>query len=227
MQTVKKIIRNILLGVISIIALLILKGMIEVHFIGYRDVDDFIPHTQYQDYFKKPAIEKISIKSLYKNIFKDTIYIFNYTDSCKILVWIMKQDNNAYFSNVMDTNQKEFKPEQLVGNIQIQEPSIGLDSKVYPHDFKNTALHFYYCKDIQLLINTKNCQYYHLKAGTIYITSDDHSYYDTYVSLNYSSYSDFMVYITNNKFYIFALYSCYKRDIAPDALKNIINLPLE
>lgn len=228
MNKLKKPIKYFLLSIIGLFIIFIVIGNIISHFIGYRKVDNIIPPSEYKMcYFKKSAIEKMGIKSLYEDIFRDSLYILHYTDSCKIVVLIIDKNSNACFRNNVDSFQEKINPELLVFYTDIPEVDVQLKLKTFQSDFNNTSIHFSNCKEIKSIINTKDCQYYHLKAGAMYMTSDDHSYYDVYLGLNNSTYSDFMAYSMNNKLYILALYSTKGKDISPDALFNIVNFSIK
>jgi len=229
MKKLFKILKYTLIVAGFAFVILVVIGNIISHYFTYHEVDDLLLRSKYNMYyFKKTAVEKISVKTLYKDVFKDSIYILRYTDSCKIVVLIIGKNNDAYFGKNIDTFQVELKAEQVVGYTAMSLGDIELDLKTFPYEFKSILIHFNtYCKNIQPLITNDYCQYYHLKAGRVYFSSDDHSYYDFYLGLNNSNYSDFMAFTMNHKLYVVALYSTQGKDISPDALLNIMNVPVK
>lgn len=228
MQKTRKIIQYVLLGMAGSFVIFVIVTSIIAHVYGLRKVDAFFPHTHYPiAYLDKNALQKITIESVYKNKFNDSVYILQYADSFKITLWIITEDSNVYFTtNNIDTVQQRTMAEDYVSYERLFLYALTLKRKAFSHDLKNIVICFDNCKGIQHLINNRNCQYYYLKAGAIYLKSDGNSYYDIYLGLNNSTYSNFMVYTVNNKLYIFTLYTTKNAKIGSDALQRITNLPL-
>lgn len=228
MNKLKKIIRYSLFGVLSCVIIFIIIVSLIAVFLGYDKVHRFIPDPYKITCLKHSTIKKINIESLYKDkLFADSIYLLKYGDSCKIAVWIIEQNQNVSLNNSIDTNQKILKPDDLIGDFYTYPDSkLTLESKMFLHDFKNIAVYFNDCDNIQNIINNKNCIYYHLKLGEIYLASDGRNYYDIKLDLSNYSDADFMIYVANNKLYIFLLYSPFKIKINPGELLSIINFSL-
>jgi hypothetical protein len=228
MKAYKKILRYTILLIIIFFIIFIVTGNILAHIYGYQKEDSFLPKVHYPiRYFKKLALEKITIESLHKNRFNDSLYVLQYADSFKIALWIIKQNKNVFFKTGADTNQERLTAEDYAAYDRLYVSSITLKCKASIHDLENVSIHFYNCKDIHPLIDGKSYQYYYLKAGAIYLTSNGNNYYDTYLGLNNSNYSNFMVFFMNSKLYIVVLFSKNHEDVSSDELKKIINFPLE
>lgn len=228
MQLLKKIIRNILLGIIAGIVILVITMMLngKYNFLGYNEARHFTTHFSHNTgYFKDSACEKITIKTLKTNLFNDSMYSLNYGDSCAMLVWIIKQSQDVSFSSSVDIGQEALQPGIQGVFYTYPNSRVKIGSGLFLHNFKNISVKFGNCTDIRNIIKNDRCQYYYLEAGSIYLTSDGNSNYD--ISLGLYKYLDvnFMVYTTNNKLYIFLLYSLYKTRIDPDELLRIINFP--
>ncbi len=230
MQQLKKIIRNTLLAIISVFALFMVILMLngKYNFLGYSEVSRFsvyFPHKA--GFFKNSVREEIIIKSLKTNIFNDSMYSINYGDSCNILLWIIRQNQNVSMRTTTDTIQKILKSADFAGVFYTYPDSkLTIKSKLFLHDFKDIFVSFDNCKEVQNIVNNSTCQYYYLKPGVIYLTPNGNKNYDIELGLNTHSDANFMVYTMNNKLYIFLLYYPYKIKISPNALLGIINLPL-
>jgi hypothetical protein len=222
MQIFKKIIRYILLGIIGLFIIFIIALNVSAHVFGYHKVDAFFSNVHYPiGYFKKSAFEEITIESLYTNRFNDSIFILKYANSFEIALWVIKQNDDATFTNIIDTNQNRLIADHFFSKVEFSHLTIEVEA--FKHDFKDVTVHFYNCRDIEPIINNKTCQFYNLKAGAIYLTTNYNSYYDIYMGLNNSKYSDFMIFTANNRLCLLVLYPINSSYISPDALKEIIN----
>lgn len=227
MKSIKKIIQYSLLGFVIFIILAIIIGNIFSHIFGLQKVEFRNEHYPIS-YFRKSALQEITMEVVYKNRFNDSVYIFKYADSFKIALWAINQNSLVNFTTNIDTNQKRIIPKGWAAYESLSLYLLNINRKTFNHNLRNVSICFNKCSDIQNIINTKNCQYYYLKAWEIYLISNTNSYYDICLGLNNSTHSDFMAYSKNNKLYILLLYAPTKGDnITPDAIQKIINLPLE
>lgn len=185
-----------------------------------------LPSNYLASYFKENECQKLHIKYIARNKVDDTLIITNYSDSCEVALCIISNCNPNCFNDVFDTTQKKLveMPHVLYNEGNFKD--LYLEFKVSDLNLYNNTIHFFNCSNIDRLVHTKNIQYFHLKAGAIYFTSDNRTY-EIGFGLNKSNYNDFLAISYNGKLLIFILYSQYHNvQIKPDELSNLVKFNL-
>lgn len=228
MRKVRKLVWYTLVTIAFTFFGLVIVSNIISHIYGYHKIDAFFPNVHYPiKYFKDSARKKITVESVWKNGFNDSVYTLKYADSFKIALWTINQNVLVDFTTSIDTNQKRIIRKSFAAYESLSLDLLNMNRKAFNHNLKNVSIRFNKCMDIHSIINTKNYQYYYLKAWEIYLISDTNSYYDICLGLSNSAHCDFMAFIMNNKLYILALYSIKGKDISPNTLLDIVNFPIK
>jgi hypothetical protein len=223
----KKKRKYFLWGILGPIAAFIIVSNILSNYFGYDEV-------KRGGIIKTPLLNdsicaKTRIKKLYSNRLGDSIYILKYKEKYQLVLWAIHQSTNLAFSNQIDTNQVfQWEPEQVTYyctvNLLNKEHAY-FDSKAFLPSKQNISIHFNGCSNIQLLRKSDKYQYYHLKAGNIYLINEPNKYYDCNFGLAYGTDADFMAITLNNTLYLLALYSLDSgENIDSEELFRIMNI---
>ena len=227
MQSFKKIVRNGLYILLGIILLFVIISNILTNYYGYDSVGIFpAPNPKTMGFIRDSAIKQLTLESLYKERLNDSIYIARYKDDYGLILWRIDQYKNTSLSTFIDTNQMPIKREQLTYYVDISpkvDTHVEVESKAFLPAEQSLSVHFDNCKNIHFIRKNNNYQYYHLKAGAIFLVSGMNKYYDVSIGLRNYTDIDFMVCRFDNRIYIIALYSIKDTDVNPEELFKMFN----
>jgi len=225
MDTLKKIIRFGLFGIILFVLYIFIRLIVESNFFGYKESNDLF-RPKKLGIINDTIVKQLIVKSLYVNSYNDSIYILKYKKEFQIILWRIEQFSNISIRDIIEDSHNQMTIEK--GNnysdiIVCENPLVEIKARNRLGKEHKLKICFSDKGSIKQFNKNKNFIYLDMKCDEIGLSLSP-NYCDLLINKGSHSSSNLLVYNSSGRFYVIFLYSLYNRDIRSDMLYKMINI---
>ncbi|MDD4602485.1 MAG: hypothetical protein PHF97_01600 [Bacteroidales bacterium] len=205
----------------------LLLTYIDYQLYSYRDFY-LVDQNQKPKIFRKEVADDLITIVSKKDFKNDTLFYFEYKNKYKLVCWILEQYNDIPLSKIEERLSLSFKTEDWKTYFIYSGGKnfpIRVSTLLRLPTTKKISLIFNSCDSIREKIISQNYLLYNLKCNEIGLLTKENYGDLTLCRDDWSSFADFMIYKSKNKFYMLMLFSTTSSDVEPLTLLKLLNQP--